>query len=319
MKKINVFILIGIAFLSMNSCSTVKKTPMSPQSQYINLALIKNAQEAKYVNLDYGIKLNFADERSSKDILKKHDDNLISKPLVKVNPEVKSFVSESMRRYMRTMGFNLDSDIETDYLLNVNINEFHVSYLSGTGWQGTVTLNINVCDKNRKTVYPNNSITGRSSQHGSGDNYVLASNVINNAYINALEDLDWDRIAYFLDKSSHPSLEKNKQVTGDGNTSLENTVIRWFIDSKPRGADVSWRVVSSTSEVKNTNQNYVGSTPYESTETFDIKGLTYNNSGNVQIEVTCEKEGFVTQKKRFGLRQAIDQKEISTKFNLIAE
>lgn len=48
-------------------------------------------------------------------------------------------------------------------------------------------------------------------------------------------------------------------------------------------------------------------------------GLTYNNSGNVQIEITCEKPGYITQKKRFNVRQAIDQKEVSTKFNLVVE
>ena len=96
-------------------------------------------------------------------------------------------------------------------------------------------------------------------------------------------------------------------------------MIRWYIDSAPKGADVSFRIVSSTPDVKNTNSNYVGSTPYETTETFDVKGLTYNNSGNVQVEVVCEKAGYITQKKRFNLRQVIDQKEISTKFNLIKE
>lgn len=59
--------------------------------------------------------------------------------------------------------------------------------------------------------------------------------------------------------------------------------------------------------------------PYESTESFDIKGLTYNNSGNVQIEVTCERPGYLPQKKRFNLRQVIDQKEISAQFNLVKE
>ena len=154
---------------------------------------------------------------------------------------------------------------------------------------------------------------------GSAYDFNIASRVLNTAYANALEDIDWDRIAFFLKKASSPKLEGNKQVAGDGNTALESTVIRWYLDSSPKGADVSMRIVSSTPEVKNTNQNYVGTTPYETTETFDVKGLTYNNSGNVQIEVTCEKAGYITQKKRFNVRQAIDQKEISTKFNLIKE
>ena len=82
---------------------------------------------------------------------------------------------------------------------------------------------------------------------------------------------------------------------------------------------MSWRIVSSTSGVANTNANYIGSTPFESTESFDINGLNRANSGNVQIEITCEKRGYITQKKRFNLRQVIDQKEISAKFNLIKE
>ena len=113
--------------------------------------------------------------------------------------------------------------------------------------------------------------------------------------------------------------KSNKKVVGDGSTSLEQTVIRWYIDSYPKGADVFTRVISSTPDVKNSNQNYVGTTPYETTEAFDIKGLTLNNAGDVQIEVTCEKPGYISQKKRFNVLQAIDQKEISTKFNLVED
>ena len=220
---------------------------------------------------------------------------------------------------MRTLGFNLDADVATDYMMTVSIKEYNLGYLSGIGWSGTVELGIEVYDNHRQLVYPNVSATGRASSQGYSSDFALASRVMNMAYANALEDVDWDRIAFFLKKASSPKLEANKQVSGDGDTALESTVIRWYLDSTPKGADVSMRIVSSTPEVKNTNQNYVGSTPYETTESFDVKGLTYNNSGNVQIEVTCEKAGYITQKRRFNLRQAIDQKEISTKFTLIKE
>lgn len=108
-------------------------------------------------------------------------------------------------------------------------------------------------------------------------------------------------------------------TTNNENDALEHSVIRWYITSKPLGADVYWRVVSSSSDVKNTNQNFLGSTPYESTEILDIKGLNKNNVGNVQIEISIEKDGYVAQKKRFNLEQVIDQKEISTKFNLVKD
>lgn len=184
---------------------------------------------------------------------------------------------------------------------------------------GTVCFDMQVYDENQKLVYPRTTVTGRSSvASGSGD-VAGAAKALNDSYISALKSIDWDRIAYFLRRADSPSGEKNKQVTGSGDTALEHTVIRWYVDSAPKGADVFWRVVSSTPDVKNTNQLYLGTTPYESTETFDIKGLTFNNSGDVQIEISCEKAGYSSQKKRFNLRQAIEQKEISTKFNLVEE
>lgn len=313
--KIASIAAIAICF----SCTSVKPTVAPPAPKVINLALVEDAQQNKYLNMDYGIRLNIDDARSTTRLISKYDVSAISIPNVTVNPEVKSFVSESMRRYMRTMGFNMDADIATDYMMNVAIKDYNLGYLSGIGWSATVSLEVKVYDADRKLVYPNVQAIGRANNRGSAYDFSYGSQAINKAYANALQDIDWDRIAYFLTKASTPKLEANKQVEGQGNTALESTVIRWYIDSTPKGADVSTRIVSSTPEVHNTNQNYVGSTPYETTESFDIKGLTYNNSGNVQIEVTCEKAGYITQKKRFNLKQAIDQKEISTKFNLIKE
>ena len=317
MKKF--FIFAFVAAIASLTVSCFSSKPTTTTQRLINLALVKEAQSNKFINLDYGIRLNVKDSRANQLVLQKYDASITSTPQVSVTPEINSFVSESARRYKRTLGFNLDADVATDYMMSINIKEFNVSYLSGLGWCSVVELGIEVHDNHRQLVYPNVSAIGRANTSGSAYDFSIASNVLNRAYANALEDIDWDRIAFFLKKASSPKLEANKQVAGDGNTALESTIIRWYLDSSPKGADVSMRVVSSTPEVKNTNQNYVGTTPYETTESFDIKGLTYNNSGNVQIEITCEKAGYVSQKKRFNLRQAIDQKEISTKFNLIKE
>lgn len=320
MKRLFYITVICAACLSMSvSCGSLKHTAPTVKVNEINLALIRQPQSNKYIGMDYGIKLNVSDKRADKRTLKKYDSNVISIPLTHTYPEVESFVDESMRRYMRTMGFNLDADVATDYMMSLTIDEFHVNWLSGTGWSATVRMMVTVYDSDRTAVYPGVRVTGRASRSVSPTDFAAASATLNEAYANALEDIDWDRIAFFLKKASTPALEGNKQVAGNGSTALESTVIRWYVESRPQGADVSWRVVSSTPEVKNTNQTFLGSTPYESTETFDIKGLTYNNSGNVQIEVTCEKSGYITQRRRFNLRQAIDQKEISTKFNLVAE
>ncbi|MDE5568627.1 MAG: hypothetical protein K2J12_09330 [Muribaculaceae bacterium] len=147
----------------------------------------------------------------------------------------------------------------------------------------------------------------------------LVADALDKAYSKALADIDWNSIAGYLQVHRRADQEAQRKVQGDGDTALEHTVIRWYIASTPAGADVSWRVISSTPDVKNTNSTYVGTTPYETTESFDIRGLKFENSGNVQIEVTCEKAGYLPQKKRFNLRQAIEQKEISAKFNLVKD
>ena len=326
MKRVITFITSTLLLVNLVSCSIVysdsilEKIPTS-KPIVINLALTEMPQSNKFVNLDYGVKLNIRDERAAhkQSILYKHDNYLTLKPTVNVYPDVRSFVSESMRRYMRTMGFNLDADISTDYLLDVRINEYNVSYLSGIGWSGTVSMTISVYDNNNQLVYPNVEIVGREVMSASGSNYTYATQVINAAYVNALEDIDWDRIAYFLKRADSPAQEKNKQVTGDGSTSLEHTILNWEVTSRPAGADVYWRVISSTPDVKNTNKNYKSTTPYESTESFDIKGLTYNNSGDVQIEILCEKPGYLPQKKVFNVRAAIDQKSINAHFTLVKD
>lgn len=312
--------LFAAAILLLAACGATKRAAIfKPRTMSLNLALVEEPFANRFVGLDYGIRLNVKDGRANETVLQKYDASAVARPGVTLNPELLSFVTESTRRYMRTMGFSLDADVATDYMMVLTVKEFNLGYLSGVGWSGTVQLNVEVYDRNHKLVYPNVVAMGRANSRGSSSDFTLANEALNRAYANALKDIDWDRIAFFCKKADNPSQEGNRQVTGAGDTALETTIIRWFIDSSPKGADVSTRVVSSTPEVKNTNSNYVGSTPYETTESFDIKGLTFNNSGDVQIEVTCEKAGYVTQKKRFNLRQAIEQKEISTKFNLIKE
>lgn len=117
-----------------------------------------------------------------------------------------------------------------------------------------------------------------------------------------------------------PKGEASNRVTRDnpGGTALERTVIRWYFDSEPRGARVFWRVVSSVpDEVKNTNETYLGTTPYEDTRSFNILGLTYENSRDVQVEIKVLRSGYMEQMKRFNVRQAIDQMEIGSFFDLI--
>jgi len=116
--------------------------------------------------------------------------------------------------------------------------------------------------------------------------------------------------------------EARNRVSRDkaGQSALERTILRWYFDSDPRGARIYWRVISSIpAEVKNTNETYLMTTPFEETRSFDIQGLTYENSRDVQIEIKVSKKGYEDQIKRFNVRQAIDQQEISGFFELVAK
>lgn len=320
MKKYSLLIVCMLSMLCLQSCSSTRKAvPAQPQIYTMNLALIDQPMANKYVNMDYGIRLNVQDTRADKRLIQMYDASATSTPRVNVNPTISSFTSESVRRYMRTMGFNLDADVATDYMMELLVDEFHVDYLSGIGWQGTVIMHISIYDHNRTLVYPNTEIVGRASINASAQSFQAANQILNKAYATALQDIDWDRVAYFLHRSSSPKQEPNKQVKGEGNTSLEHMVVHWNINSRPQGADIYWRVISKTSEVKNQNYKYLETTPYEGSETLDIKGLTYNNAGLVQIEVKCEKNGYYTQTKKFDVLSLIDDNDVSTMFKLVNE
>lgn len=119
---------------------------------------------------------------------------------------------------------------------------------------------------------------------------------------------------------SIPAGEARKAVSRDaaGQTTLERTVIRWYFESQPQGARIFWRVISSVpDEVKNTNENWLGNTPFEETRSFNILGLTYENARDVQIEIKVRRNGYLDQTKRFNVRQAIDQQEISSFFDMV--
>ncbi|MCH5326531.1 MAG: hypothetical protein J1E29_04925 [Duncaniella sp.] len=109
-------------------------------------------------------------------------------------------------------------------------------------------------------------------------------------------------------------------VTRDnpGVTDMEKTIVRWFFDSDPRGCRVFYRVISNIpDEVKNTNETYLTTTPLEETKSFNIQGLTYENANDVIIEIKVSKRGFEDQVKRYNVRQALDQQEISGFFEMV--
>ncbi|MCH5221858.1 MAG: hypothetical protein J1F05_05985 [Muribaculaceae bacterium] len=112
-----------------------------------------------------------------------------------------------------------------------------------------------------------------------------------------------------------PSPSTNSLTDSDD---FSNAIIRWYFDSDPRGARIFYRVISNVpSEVKNTNESYLTTTPLEETKALSIPGITYENSNNVVIEIKVSKRGYEEQIKRYNVRQVLDQQEISGFFELV--
>ncbi len=128
---------------------------------------------------------------------------------------------------------------------------------------------------------------------------------------------------YGSDNRSQNAYQSNQSVNNGYSTYVkpknQPAPLHWNIDSRPQGADIYWRVISSTPEVKSQNFNYLGNAPYEATESLNINGLTTDNANDVQIVIKCEKDGYYSQTKRFALSSILEEKEISVFFKLVKE
>lgn len=122
-------------------------------------------------------------------------------------------------------------------------------------------------------------------------------------------------LAEFNPGGSAPSSSESSRSSG---SELSGSIIRWFFDSDPRGARIFYRVISNVpQQVKNTNESYMTTTPLEETRALNIPGLTYENATDVVIEIKLTKRGFEDQIKRYNVRQALDQQEISGFFEMV--
>ena len=322
MKTIGKLLALALALLVTAPAADAKKK-VEPARINLDLPTYANVSQ-RYGNLDYGVRINVSSDVRSDAIVNTND--LPSKeaadfPQVYMDYSLIQSAEQYLDSYATGLGLKVGSSANSDFVLRVRISDFRLRVRDYNlkkrvfSSSAAVVISWELYSPENQQVISATTSTGR----GSANTREAIAHPLAQAFEQALAGIDWDRIASQLKIAKTAKQEKNKEVEGMGNSALEYTVIRWNIVSRPQGADVYWRVVSSTPDVSNTNSNYVGTTPYESTEAFDIKGLSYNNSGNVQIEVSCEKPGYITQRKRFNLRQAIDQKEISAKFNLVKE
>lgn len=305
--------------LFVASCGTSKTVTNSGTTFNINLEC-NATPDRHYNNLTHGIEIYVSSAVSERGILDVSEctadkRQYVNNSRIVVDPRITDFVTDAVSLYARSSGINIGGNVNSDYTLRINVRNFCVVIGNQSRDRGVVELEYTLTNTDNEVLL-RQTVRGRFV---SPDNKASYSYLLDRAFSEAIQSINWDGIAGYLGIPKRAEQQPTTQVKGDGNTALEHTIIRWNVESRPAGADVYWRVVSSTPDVKNTNSTYLGTTPYESTESFDIRGLSHENSGNIQIEIKCERPGYLPQTRRFNLRQVIDQKEISTKFNLVKD
>lgn len=294
-NKLLIIALVIISTVVLSSCGAQQKMHMA---QFNSISIKRTPQQVFY-DLDRGVELKILPTQPAK-----------TNTGYTYHMSGKSFYLAPTAQYVRSMGF-IEMSPSTDYKLFISIIQADVD-----GWKGGANVALEVSLKNEKgnEVYTQKNVSGTGKALTTFAHFGL-----DEAYTQALEQINWNRIASFLRTEQLPKEEPKKQVQGYGDTALENIIIRWDVQSRPQGADVFWRVVSKTPEVKSTNNKYLQTTPYEATKSLDIRGLTYETSGDVRIILRCEKDGYMPQEKEYNVRMIIDQEEISAFFRLVKE
>ena len=284
-------ILAIVAVLGLSSCGVQKNA----QSNLLNSLQVttRRAPQHNFYDLKTGVQIKVVTtptEEMTGYVHHLSGKNIFTTPTV---------------NYVQSMAFREISP-DTDYKLFITIKRADVD-----GWNGKSYMDMEVYlkDDQGKEVFSQGNISTTAQD------MMYIPNGLLEAYTQALERVDWNRIASYLREENKANKKGQSHVASE----LQQTIIRWDVQSRPQGADIFWRVVSKTPEVKSTNNKYLQTTPYEATKALDIKGLTYENSSNVRIILRCEKDGYLSQEKEYDVRMIMDQEEISAFFRLVKE
>ena len=314
-KKNLLFVALAAVVVALSSCTMYRSSMVRTKYPPV---------PTKIPNVNHETKATCMIAGQDFDIIEKTINDELTTNIISTENEPKGFMEIICDKYTLKLR-PLIPFFSGFTLFSLNIVGFPISYV-----EIGLRLKINIYD-NSHNLIKNYSyeVTDKSAMgfyYGRGGRVVLVD-VTKKALDNFRKDIEHDAqfITEKLDPNAKPQTiiqqkaEPIKNVKNDDNTALKPTIIRWDIQSKPQDADVFWRVVSETTEVKNSSNKYLSATPYEASKTLDIKGLTYQNADNVSIIIRCEKDGYIPQEKEFDIQTILDMEEISTFFRLVKE
>ena len=311
MKKTLIIALAFFPMIAFSGCNAEKQA--ARQYAYINswynhwtnsmtVHTVREPQQ-NYYDLIYGLEVEVLPTQPKENITKETNIDYTC------HFSGNNFFNLPIINYVHSMGFTEMSPI-TDYKLLITINCADANTRTGAR---KMEVSASLLNNNGTVIFTQKGLSSN------GPSKPFSNDMFDDVLTQVLEQINWNRIASYLKTDKPAKDESNQIVKGYGDTDLEQTIIRWDIQSRPQGADLFWRVVSKTPEVKSTNNKYLMTTPYEATKAMDIKGLTYQTASNVRIILRCEKDGYLPQEKEFDVRMILDQEEISAFFKLVKE
>lgn len=112
--------------------------------------------------------------------------------------------------------------------------------------------------------------------------------------------------------------EQQNPINTSQNTikNSDELIMQCNIDSEPEDARIFWRIISQDNNIRNTELQYLGKTPYRDKKAFRITGLSKDAADNVKVELVVRENGYYDETKLYSLLELLDIMEINGFFEL---
>jgi hypothetical protein len=256
--------ITGLVVFLIYVCSTSSLSGQVKNGE-INLALTGNIEAGKFSNYNTGVQISVRMNIQNPDnIMNRYDANPIFAPVLTPNPNLEAFVKRSLGDWIEKIGIAVNN---SGIVLHVTVQQFEINYLSGNGWTGTAKLTYKLLGTNQEELF-NQTARGFYKKMGTADNYAEASEVINEAYYEALNLVEWENIAR-ISSSGVPQImtaqnQTQKPVMTNQNQAAQSKTVNQPVENKPESilSDIDVNIPVTYQRNDNTFAVIIGNEDY---------------------------------------------------------
>lgn len=115
---------------------------------------------------------------------------------------------------------------------------------------------------------------------------------------------------------THAEQQNSVNTSQNAVTISDELILQCNIDSEPEDARIFWRIISQNNNIRSTELQYLGKTPYRDKKAFRITGLSKETAKDVKFELVVRKNGYYDETKLFSLSELLNIMEINGFFEL---